>query len=44
MTKPKLPSSPQAAKPARRGKRNPQLNAQTRKVLRKHYAAKHGVR
>jgi hypothetical protein len=44
MTKPKVPPPPQTVKPALRGTRNPQLNAQTRKVLRKHYAAKHGVR
>lgn len=44
MSKRKPARSPSLAKPAARGTRNPQLNAQTRKVLRKHYAAKHGVR
>ncbi|HTT40578.1 MAG TPA: hypothetical protein VMH32_23220 [Burkholderiales bacterium] len=44
MTKRKSAPPPPQAKPVGRGTRNPQLNAQTRKVLRKHYAAKHGVR
>jgi len=44
VSKRKSAPPPSHAKPVTRGARNPQLNAQTRKVLRKHYAAKHGVR
>jgi hypothetical protein len=36
--------SPATAKPARAPSRNSQLGAQTRKLLTKHYRAKHGVR
>ena len=44
MSKGKPSHLPPKRKPGLRATRNPQLNAQTRKVLRKHYAAKHGVR
>jgi hypothetical protein len=46
MSKPANPrsKSPASAKPARAPARNSQLAAQTRKLLTKHYRAKHGVR
>jgi hypothetical protein len=46
MSKPANPRSkpPAATKPARAPARNSRLGAQTRKLLTKHYRAKHGVR
>jgi hypothetical protein len=45
MTKPPAPLRPaRLPKPARAPVRNVRLGAQTRKVLTKHYRAKHGVR
>jgi hypothetical protein len=46
MSKPTRPRSkpPATTKPVRASARNSQLGAQTRKILTKHYRAKHGVR
>jgi hypothetical protein len=46
MNKPTNPrsKSPATTKPARTPVRNSRLDAQTRKLLTKHYRAKHGVR
>ncbi|HTS55033.1 MAG TPA: hypothetical protein VMH26_17310 [Burkholderiales bacterium] len=41
---PRPGKSRQSAKPLRAPVRNTRLGAQTRKVLTKHYRAKHGVR
>jgi hypothetical protein len=46
MSKPAIPRNKSRAstKPGRAPARNSQLGAQTRKILTKHYRAKHGVR
>jgi len=41
---PKQPGIPNKPKGAKTPAPNPQLNTQTRKLLTKHYRAKHGVR
>jgi hypothetical protein len=43
MTKPKVPPAKKPA-PQRPAASNSRLNAQTRRLLTKHYRAKHGVR